>query len=689
MIRFTPSICTTLNETEKKKMKRTLAILVSILLLVSALLLCVSFANRAAAPGRGSFMFERVGGVFANSLGRVIKAVTFTDETKFKKAAPRDPAGEASDTPLFTGEAEQTLTAETWRAVELTLKSKKTYADPFDDVTLDLQLFGNGRLYTVPGFWDGGNTWRVRFVCPAAGTWQCKTVCSDTKNAALHGRTATVECKAYSGDLEVYKHGFVTTRLGEKYLTYDDGTPFYYLGDTHWQLGDETYDMVQAICDKRVAQGFTVWQSQPGSYKANIIDGVDDADMEGFHHIDKHFEIIAEAGLTHANTQYFWPLSGMSPMIRSHGGWTEPKLKGNLGWKKVTMPDLSDGAKAYLEKLARYWIARYSAYPAIWTLGQECDNDPYQDETSEWNAVNNPYKYLAEYLGKYDPYAHPVTAHQESTGDTVAYGNGLGTGELHMIWYPKAQPSAFRNVQAHTMYAAQWHPHFNRRNDYMSARDYWYNGQGKPVVNFEGMYCYLWTKNYGARAQAWTSYLTGLYGCSWGGQPTWAYNNAFDRDVVSDDGVDTIRPKEKQAATWQDALEYPSSYQMGYMRNFLEGAEWYHLIPRFNNWAYFVPASHVYSCCASNPENTEMVIYFYSFSDPSVGEKINAKKNGGILTGTVGSLVPHGEYTYRWFDPISGEFTAKGTFQASGTGTWFAGERPDDTDYVLLIRKAE
>ena len=71
-----------------------------------------------------------------------------------------------------------------------------------------------------------------------------------------------------------------------------------------------------------------------------------------------------------------------------------------------------------------------------------------------------------------------------------------------------------------------------------------------------------------------------------------------------------------------------------------------------------------------------------------MGEKVNAEKYGGILTGTVGSLVPFAEYTYRWFDPISGEYTAEGTFKASAIGTWFAGTRPADTDYVLLIQKA-
>ncbi|MBR5112699.1 MAG: DUF4038 domain-containing protein, partial [Clostridia bacterium] len=335
----------------------------------------------------------------------------------------------------------------------------------------------------------------------------------------------------------------------------------------------------------------------------------------------------------------------------------------------------------------RYWVARYGAYPVIWTLGQEIDNDPYQDENSKWNAVNNPYKYVAEYLNKYDPYDHPVTAHQESTGNTVAYGNGLGSGEIRMIWYPGAQPSAFRNVKAHTMYAAQWHPDLTRRDDYMSARDFWYNGQGKPVVNYEGCYCYLWTKNYGARVQAWASYLTGLYGCSWGGQPTWAYQNGFERDIDSDDGVDIIRATEKQAATLEDALEYPSSYQMGYMRSFMENTEWYSLIPRFNNLAYFAPASNVYSYCASNRDNSKIVVYFYSFSDESVGENPNSKGNGGLLTGTVGSLVPLAQYTYQWFDPINGEYIDGGEFKASLFGTWFAPLRPDDTDMVLYISK--
>jgi hypothetical protein len=266
------------------------------LLLVTVLTPCALAADTQTAPGTATLAFERTGGAIADVLGQLFKLLTFTDESRIKKASPRDLAGVASDKALFSGEAEQTLTAETWRAVELSFESEKTYADPFQDVTLDLLLWGNGRLYTVPGFWDGGNTWRARFVCPVAGEWQCKTVCSDKDNAALHGRTATVSCSVYSGDLEIYQHGFVTTRRGEKYLTYEDGTPFFYLGDTHWNFGTEPRDVVQTIAKQRAAQGFTVWQSEPNGDFGTDYDLSPRRDTDAFGRIHDFICNLEDAG---------------------------------------------------------------------------------------------------------------------------------------------------------------------------------------------------------------------------------------------------------------------------------------------------------------------------------------------------------------------------------------------------------
>ncbi len=588
------------------------------------------------------------------------KKQNYPGESTYRKKTVPDDTGDD-----FVTEPEINMTAETWVANELTFESSKQYADPFSDIDVDLVLAGNGVKYTVPAFWDGGSTWKVRFVCPSEGEWLFRTVCTDESNADLNGRTGKVICTEYDGELEIYKHGFVTTAYGKKYITYDDGTPFFYLGDTHWSLGDETQDMVKTICAKRAEQGFTVIQSEPIGAKFELTDGVSQTDMAGFADYDAKFKTIADAGLVHANAEFFFP-SYMQVLIDRFGGW-ESTADG-----KELVPDV----KTYLEKISRYWVARYGAYPVMWTLGQEVDNDFYADANPQysWNSENNPYRLVAEYIDRYDAYSHPLSAHQENSGSTAAYGNGSGTDEK-LEKYTGAMPSAFRDVSNHSWYAAQWSPTLTKQTDYKVQKDYWYNSQGKPAVNYEGRYCYLWTKNFGSRMQGWASYLSGMFGYGWGAHDTWSYLNIYDEENTSSDGIDTITSEEKINATWQDALEYPSSYQVGYMKDFFTSFDWWNLIPRFDNSFYFKRAAGVFAYTAGNADNSEAVIYFYSFSDESVGEKPNANEFGGRMTGRIGCLEPSTVYKYKWFNPQTGEFSAEQEFTSTPFGTYSIGER--------------
>lgn len=595
----------------------------------------------------------------------------YPESAVYRKKTIADDTGDS-----FAANPEFELDAQTWVANEITLASDKTYADPFGDVDVDLVLVGNGLKYTVPAFWDGGNTWKVRFVCPSDGEWKFETVCTDSENSGLHGRTGVVNCKAYDGELDIYRHGFVTTTYGKKYMTYDDGTPFFYLGDTHWSLGDETQEMVEIISQKRAEQGFTVIQSEPIGAKFELADGVSEADIAGLKEYDAKFKTIADAGLVHANAEFFYPYS-MQVLIANMGGYSDLTLNVPIDKKNFeTAKDLSDGVKQYLEKLTRFWVARYGAYPVMWTLGQEVDNDFYTSDTShpDWNYINNPYKLVAEYIDKYDAYSHPLSAHQEFSGGTAAYGSGKGLSE-DLKSYHKADPSAFRNVAAHSWYAAQWSPSLTENSDHKVQKDYWYNSQGKPVVNYEGRYCYLWTKNFGSRMQGWASYLSGMFGYGWGAHDTWSYLNVYDEDKDSDDGIDTITSEEKINATWQDALEYPCSYQVGYMKDFFTSFDWWNLIPRFDNKFYFRRDAGVYSYAASNSDNSEMVIYFYSFDDETVGKKPNSNEFGGTMTGKIGSLEPSTVYKYRWFNPITGEISEEQEFTSTPFGTYSIGAR--------------
>ncbi len=569
--------------------------------------------------------------------------------------------------------------AYTWVVNELVLNSTAEYKKPFDDVTLDMKLSNGEKTYTVPGFWDGKSVWRVRFVCPTAGEWTYETVCSNTSDPGLHGIKGTVTCEQYRGELDIYKHGFVKTVPNTKYFMFDDGTPFFYLGDTHWSMGSEPIDNFATVVKKRAEQGFTVMQSEPLGASFDLSDGLSTADISGLKKFDKYFIEIADKGMLHTNASLFFP-SAMESFIKKFGGYTSVKV-GTAICKDPPaaedMYDLSDGVKEELEKLTRYWTARYGAYPVMWTLGQEVDDDFYWKPTShkEWSYVNNPFVYIADCFGKYDAYAHPLSAHQEGMNTTAASN------------------SAFRECSTHTWYAAQWKwLHFDRNIDYTPLKDFWENGQGKPMVDYEGYYCYLWTKNFGARAQGWMAFLCGGCGYGWGGQDTWCYKSTYDEDQDCNyDCVDVVTADDKKNATWQDALEFESTYQMTYMRDFLEHTvgDWQKFIPRFDDTAYFKPENNnVLYCMASTEDSSRALLYFYNFSDASLAEKPNASEADAKKTGTVASLMTNTDYVYVWFDPVHGTKLSSGSFKTDKSGTFTVGEKIT-SDAVLYICKSK
>ena len=692
--------------------------------------------------------------------------------------------------------------AETWVAEEIILVSD-TNAETFTEKEIDLILtHSDGTTLTIPGFWDGENIFRIRYALTKTGSWNYQIICSDPSDDQLQA-SGVILCSAYSGDLDIYEHGFIKTVNGTRHFMYNDGTPFFYLGDTHWALGQEAKDVeanftgytidtsgtfasgikytgnasdsvtinfAQKLAQTRAQQGFTVIQSEPLGAAFNLENGVTGADIKGLRQFDDTFKAIADAGLVHANAEFFYP-SQMVALIQFAGGMDtnkilcysddtgkvisqgeynqNPEQEEHVDGTNHIIYDYTDSVYTYLDKLTRYWVARYSAYPVMWTLGQEVDNDFYFNRTQNgghvmWNSINNPYLLVAAYIEKYDAYRHPLSAHQESIGSsgTECLGNGIGyylagsnfdqNGNIvklsdkvltaidttgYTLYYGDSQtrPSAFRNVSNHTWYAAQLSPTLNASGaEQMNniAKDYWYNGQGKVIVNYEPRYCYLWTKNYGMRARGWTAYLSGMFGFAYGAQDTWDYLATYNEDADFNDSTEYITAEEKQAATYIDGLNYKSADQLGYARNFFENivGDWQNLIPRFNDTSYFTKTnSGVLYHMASNSDNSKAVIYFYTVSvteggfnnDSQLAADILQMHNGGYdmpassngsslastVTGTVKQLTAGATYQCTWFNPRTGQTGTSFTKQAGLLGNLVLNSKPDGCDWVLYIQK--
>ncbi len=514
-----------------------------------------------------------------------------------------------------------------WRVSEIDFFSDKSYTNGFNDVNLDVVFtHSDGTELKVPAFWNKGKNWMVRFAPPLSGEWTYNTICTDETNTGLHHKTGNLNCVEYQGDLEIYKHGFIRTTPNLRYFTYNDGTPFFYLGDTHWNMPANSLDNFKTIIDKRVEQGFTVIQSEPIDAGYNLRDGITEGDIFFFSKLDERFKYIADKGFVHANAQLFFVAE--------------------LGSNRAVYTD------AYLEKLCRYWVARYSAYPVMWTTAQECDNDFYRErgDHNYFDATTNPWKLVASYIYKYDPYKHSLTAHMEHTSFTLA------------------SQSSFRDLPAHTWFAPQWSPKRNGQINFDIPKDFWNNGQDKPIVNYEGYYDHLWTNEFGARMQGWTAFLNGMFGHGYGAVDIWLYNSTYDMDKPSlRDGI-TISVADKQTK-WEESVEFSSAYQMGYMHDFFKAIKWWKLIPRFDDPVWFNNDGSWYSLASI--DNELYVAYFYN----NINKKTGAIKN-----------LENTDYTVQWFDPISGESDTEATVNIED-GTYTIGDKPSIKDWVLLMKK--
>ena len=154
-----------------------------------------------------------------------------------------------------------------WHQWEQTLSSSRSYANPYQQVTLSVTYAGpNGQKIKGCGFWDGGNTFKIRCMFSIPGTWTWTTICNHTDDAGLHSQTGTIAVTPYSGDNVLYSKGYLKISSNRRYLTYADGDPFLWLGDTAWSaINTMADDDWQLYVDYRVRQKFNVAQMVCGT----------------------------------------------------------------------------------------------------------------------------------------------------------------------------------------------------------------------------------------------------------------------------------------------------------------------------------------------------------------------------------------------------------------------------------------
>ena len=534
------------------------------------------------------------------------------------------------------------FTVQCWNVIEIPLTATGNYSSPYIDVD-DLSatfLSPSGVSMTMPGFWDGGQTWKIRFAPNLVGVWTYQT---QAKDIGLTNQTGSITCKPYSGTLSIYQHGFLKASGNNRYLTYADGKPFYWLGDTHWsgfsiaerfnQSNDPRFSsMFKGLIDRRVEQGFTVWKVETfannNGYNSSIFNEGGQAwnnarffiDLNpGFwQNIDQRVEYLASKGMIISIAQ------GIGRSM--HDASVEPDHK----------------------RLARYILARYGAYSTVWITAQEF-NDIRQGACGEcWAAV-------ATYVYDLDPYKRPNSMHNAYTNPIVYHDQ---------IWY------SFVTLQQ---------SHNNVR-----SVDYWlaqYNATpARPILedeaNYEDIIPYygggVATPKWKTRQSAWQSQIAGTFGFTYGGQGIWwACYTTEDPNPNCGNGTD--------ARAWYTAIDFPVGEQMSLMAQFWTSFDWWTLAPDANAIVWSSAPSNTQRPYQKTDGNNRSLVIAY----------LPLQMNGTVYNGTVTNLSPSGVYRAQWFDPRNGSYSMiADEWMPTKSGQWNIPFQPTSTDdWVLKIQR--
>ncbi len=183
-----------------------------------------------------------------------------------------------------------------WHRWEQNLTSARDYTadggNPYRDLVVRVTFTRDSPHLRISGygFWDGGRTFKVRTALPP-GTWRWRASCIGTTGGQTcggadssdrdrglwrSGRFRVVRATRASDLPAIYRRGFLRVSNPEPgsppYLTYGDGTPFYWLGDTAWQAPvSATAAEWNAFLENRRAKGFSVVLTAPATQYTGAI----------------------------------------------------------------------------------------------------------------------------------------------------------------------------------------------------------------------------------------------------------------------------------------------------------------------------------------------------------------------------------------------------------------------------------
>ncbi len=536
-----------------------------------------------------------------------------------------------------------------YRPCDVDIFSSKEHKNPFLDVSVTgtFTHVESGETITVPGFWKGENKWCVRFCPTLTGEWRYVTESNDLTLNSTGIITVTENDKKTLLD----KHGFLRLSKNGRYFEYADGTPFFWVGDTHWQATDiapldkcnypdcECSNMFEHCLKKRKEQGYNIYQTYPsgadndggGAVRTNWWkEKYTLIDPEAFNQVfDKKMELLLEYGFT---------------------------VVMGLGVHLITPTAMGDA----LSLFAKYMVARYSAYPVLWIVGQEIDACHFnmQEENHRiWNRA-------AETIYKFDGHKRPLGTHLISREyfDERSSSPEYEKAPWHQWW--ALQAGHRRECNEPTL----------RKKTKLEG---YYRNSEKTYVETESFYedlrCSAENFKYGAalstgyelsRNSAWHAVLSGSPGFTYGAHGVWGMR--WDKDARFGGWCGSYNTE-----PWYMGIEKPFGNEMRFIKEFFESIDFTRLKPCFYETEYGEFSDSERAVMATD-KNSLYLVYLYGKAQ---------------ITGKIKRLDGKKQYFAYWFDTRTGAYIFIENFK--GKTEYEIPLRADKNDWLLVVSDAQ
>lgn len=608
-----------------------------------------------------------------------------------------------------------------WEMQEIELKSENNYKNYYTDVTCWVDFEGPNFSKRIYGFWNGGNTFIVRVVATSAGNWTWRSG-SNQNDVGLNNKEGSFDAMGWTDEekeANPNRRGFVKATTNGHALQYNDGTPFFMIGDTWlagttWRLpyrnaatndnyvpdagigfedavnyrknqGYNSVSMIAAFPNWEADKNPSTYADSNGVFLRNAWEkfGYDVSDATGTdasgglsywgtltakNMRDEYGNLPFEMSDIHRgvsnfdaiNPEYFKSLDKKMAYLSEEG--FVPLIE-------TVRRDVGPSWKAYFDfnesyaRYVQYLISRYGAYNIVFS-GIHLDWIP-EDFSLTADEFNEALTYHLEKYGPM-PFGQIVTTLiDRSTLKAFGHGEDCPWLNMHSVGnkprdhrVSSAIDSLFKLSPPYP--AINFEPYYTGWDHSINKP----NGE-RPPANSE-------RDNYFARAQMYGSVLSGAL-------------SGHVHGTASYDLTSTGEPEGARPHFWE-ALKYDSGSYMQYLYAFIlsEGNDFQNLQPAtkdvipnkapnspemgLDGWAYMM----------RTPEKDFALLYF---ENQSVIPKLAAFK-------------PNTRYQLEWFNPLNGEWVNSAAIKTDRKGTltltsFSGGSKLSSIDWALKVIEME